>query len=402
MLTVVFSLVSLGAHLAVARWLASVSPTLRARPRTTYGVAVALACAVVAARTLVHLTEHGAARWLLGVALLELALVLLVVGPLTVVHLSGRVGAWIASARATAPRAIGAPSEGERAIDAGPAGGELELSRRQVLERTAGFAVLAGSASVLGWGAVRGRLDFALDEIVVPIAGLPKALDGYTIVQVSDVHVGAFVRDAELAHGLSLARSARPDLVVATGDLVDYDPAEAPRLARALADLPARDGACVVVGNHDHYAGVGGVEAAMRAAGVRVLVNEAIVLRPGDGGGFALLGVDDYRGREGGRGPDLARALAQAPPDRARILLAHQPRYFAEAAGRVALQLSGHTHGGQINPGLRPADWFMRYVAGRYERDGSTLYVNRGFGTAGPPSRVGARPEITRVVLVAA
>lgn len=402
MLTVAFSLVSLATHLGVARWLASVSPTLHARPRTTYGVAAVLACAVMAARVLVRFTEHGAARWLLGVALLELALVLMVVGPLTLVHVTGRLGAWVAARRRAPSPEAAASLERKASLEERVETAEPELSRRQVLERAAGFAVLAGGTTVLGWGAVRGRLDFAVEEIAIPIAGLPKALDGYTIVQVSDVHVGAFVRDAELRQGLSLARGARPDLVVATGDLVDYDPAEAPRLARALADIPSRDGACVVVGNHDHYAGVASVEAAMRASGVRVLLNEGLVLRPFDGGGFALLGVDDYRGRESGRGPDLERALADVPPDRPRILLAHQPRYFAEAAGRVALQLSGHTHGGQINPGLRPADWFMRYVAGRYQRDGSTLYVNRGFGTAGPPSRVGSRPEITRVVLVAA
>jgi uncharacterized protein len=85
-----------------------------------------------------------------------------------------------------------------------------------------------------------------------------------------------------------------------------------------------------------------------------------------------------------------------------RILLAHQPSYFREAAGRVALQLSGHTHGGQINPGFRPADLLMEFVHGRYEREGSTVWVNRGFGVAGPPSRVGAPPEITKIVIVSA
>ena len=104
----------------------------------------------------------------------------------------------------------------------------------------------------------------------------------------------------------------------------------------------------------------------------------------------------------GGAGPSLGRAIAAAPPDRARILLAHQPRFFSEAKGQVALQLSGHTHGGQVNPGFSPAGLFMEFVAGRYERSGSTLYVNRGFGVAGPPTRVGAPPEVTKIVLVSA
>jgi predicted MPP superfamily phosphohydrolase len=86
------------------------------------------------------------------------------------------------------------------------------------------------------------------------------------------------------------------------------------------------------------------------------------------------------------------------------VLLCHNPVYFPDAAGQVALQLSGHTHGGQVNPGVRPADWVLPhgYVAGLYQRDGSRLYVNRGFGTAGPPARVGAPPELTRIVLVSA
>jgi hypothetical protein len=88
--------------------------------------------------------------------------------------------------------------------------------------------------------------------------------------------------------------------------------------------------------------------------------------------------------------------------DAPRVLLAHQPNYFDTASARVGLQLSGHTHGGQINPGFRPADLFMRYVSGRYEENGSTLWVNRGFGVAGPPARVGAPPEVTKIVLVTA
>jgi predicted MPP superfamily phosphohydrolase len=132
-------------------------------------------------------------------------------------------------------------------------------------------------------------------------------------------------------------------------------------------------------------------------------VNQGRLLRAGDGGGFALLGVDDrWSKRYGGPGARLDLALSMVPPDAPRILLSHQPPTVDLWAGNVALQLSGHTHGGQINPGFRPADLFFRYVAGTYVVRGTTLYVNRGFGTVGPPSRVGAPPEVTRIVLVAA
>jgi predicted MPP superfamily phosphohydrolase len=140
----------------------------------------------------------------------------------------------------------------------------------------------------------------------------------------------------------------------------------------------------------------------MKKAGVEVLSNRGKIVAPGDGG-FALIGVDDLWARHrGGTGPDIARARDMVPPDLATILLAHQPTFAPTAAASgVNLQLSGHTHGGQINPGFRPIDLFFRYVAGRYDVDGMQLYVNRGFGTAGPPARLGAPPEITKIVLVA-
>jgi len=132
-------------------------------------------------------------------------------------------------------------------------------------------------------------------------------------------------------------------------------------------------------------------------------VNEGELIRGRDGGGFALLGVADmFASGSREQPPSLERALAMVPPDAPRILLAHQPAYFPVARGRVALQLSGHTHGGQINPGFRPAALFMRYLSGRYEERGSTMWVNRGFGVAGPPARIGAPPEVTKIVLVAA
>jgi hypothetical protein len=188
-----------------------------------------------------------------------------------------------------------------------------------------------------------------------------------------------------------------------TGDLVDFDPVFAPMVARALMAVAPRDGVHGILGNHDDYAGADAVLEVMRAAGISMLVNEGRLLRPADGGGFALLGVaDQWTSRYRRPPPDLDAALAMVPASAPRILLSHQPPTVDRWAGRVALQLSGHTHGGQINPGFRPADFLMPYVAGAYAVGDTTLYVNRGFGTVGPPSRVGAPPEVTRIVLVAA
>jgi predicted MPP superfamily phosphohydrolase len=280
------------------------------------------------------------------------------------------------------------------------------LGRRDMLLRTAsGAALTLGHGSAL-YGALFGRHDYTLETVEVRIPGLSPRLDGFTIAQLSDLHFGTYVREAQIAVALEYVRRTRPDLIVLTGDLVDHDVAYAPyvgRLVRALTPL-ARHGVAAIAGNHDHYAGVDEVLETLRRAGAHTLVNEGRVI--GDGGGaFALLGVDDVwaRGGPGDGGPDLTRAIAHVRDDLPRVLLCHNPVFFPEAAGHVALQLSGHTHGGQINVGPRLADLVLPhgYVAGLYALGGSHLYVNRGFGTAGPPARIGAPPEITRLVLLA-
>ncbi len=266
----------------------------------------------------------------------------------------------------------------------------VQVARRDLLVGAAAAVVPAGAA-------VRGvvsRRDVVVEEIAIRLPRLPRALDGFTLVQVSDVHVGAFTGEPELRALEDVVRGARGDLVVLTGDLVDHDASDIPLAARWLSRLPARLGVAAIPGNHDHYAGMAAVMGAMRRAGVDVLVNRARVLDDG----LALVGVDDLWGRRypPGPGPDLALALRDAPPDAARVLLAHNPTFFDEAAG-VELQLSGHTHGGQI----APAGLLLRYSRGLYRDGARTLYVNRGFGIVGPPMRVGAPAEVTRIVLVA-
>jgi predicted MPP superfamily phosphohydrolase len=394
----VFLAISGLAHFLAARWLLSTfaKPVGPRRRRLVIGSAVALSLMLAALRLVSSVHDTRAMRMLLGVAMIELGAVVISLVPIGLMTLGLR-GLF-----AIANRARSREPAGETAAPAQP----LLVTRRQAIERVVGASVLGATSTALGWGIVRGRHAYALEEIEVRVKGWPRALDGYVIAQVSDVHVGTFVSDRELDEGFELVTKIRPDLVVATGDLVDFESGVVGQLAQRLLRVGARDGACAILGNHDHYAGAGVVTQLLRDAGVRVLCNEGVRLREGDGGGFALLGVDDLQGRSRGTpgfmGPDLTAALSKVDRELPRILLAHQPRYLKESAGRVALQLSGHTHGGQINPGFRPADLFMEYVAGRYERGGTTLYVNRGFGVAGPPSRVGAPPEVTKVVIVAA
>jgi len=299
-----------------------------------------------------------------------------------------------------ASRAIERRSKRPALEDESPA---RTMTRREVVEGAGGAAIFGATGSMLGWGMLRGRHAFELVEVPLRIPGLPRALDGYVIAQVSDLHSGAFVGERELDEGLSLVARARPDLVVVTGDIVDFDPVHAPLAARKLADLSARDGVSAILGNHDYYAGADEVMGALRAAGIDVLRNAGKVVRAGDGGGFALLGVDDVSSlRRGRTGPRLDLALAGVRPELPRILLSHQPVTVDLWPGQIAAQLSGHTHGGQINPGFSPLGLIMKYIAGSYAVGGTTLYVNRGFGTVGAPSRIGAPPEVTRFVLVAA
>jgi len=295
-----------------------------------------------------------------------------------------------------------APAAPDRALEPAPA-----LPRRAfVAQGAAGAALLVGGGSAM-YGALFGRHDYVIEEVAVPIPGLPRSLDGFTLVQLSDIHLGLFVDEPQMRAAEELVRKARGDMVVLTGDLVDFDPDYADhlgRLARRLGPL-AREGVAAIPGNHDHFTGVDKVIAHLEQAGARVLRNDGRVV--GDkGGGFALLGVDDVwvRRTVPGGGPDLKRAIAAVPPDLPRVLLCHNPVFFPEAAGEVALQISGHTHGGQVNLLVRPADYVLPfgYVAGLYQRGPSRLYVNRGFGTAGPPARVEAPPEVTRIVLVSA
>lgn len=278
------------------------------------------------------------------------------------------------------------------------------LSRRQFLTRVTGGAALAVGSSSVAAGMVEARGEHAVVDVEVTLAKLPRALDGFTIVQLSDLHVGMTIDRAFVQRVVDHANQLSPDLIALTGDLVDGKVEDLRDDVAPLAGLRARHGVFAITGNHEYYAGADPWIAEITRLGARFLRNERVAI--GDGAAsFDLAGVDDYSASGWpGHGEDLATALAGRDRTRALVLLAHQPRQVRRAVGHgVDLQLSGHTHGGQI--------WPWHYIvrlqqggllAGRYQLDGTQLYVSRGCGYWGPPVRLLAPLEITRVILRAA
>ncbi|KWR88923.1 metallophosphoesterase [Cupriavidus sp. IDO] len=242
-------------------------------------------------------------------------------------------------------------------------------------------------------------------DVEVPVSGLPDALHGFTIAQISDIHVGPTIKRPYLDRIVDRVNSLEADAIAITGDLVDGTVRELAAHTAPLGRLRARHGTYFVTGNHEYYSGAEAWIAELRRLGVRVLMNEHVVVERG-GHALVLAGVTDYSGgrfHESHRS-DPHEALAGAPASAAaKVLLAHQPRTAAAAAeAGFDLQLSGHTHGGQFWPWNLFVPMQQPYTAGLNRHELLWVYVSRGTGYWGPPKRFGAPSEITRVRLVRA
>jgi predicted MPP superfamily phosphohydrolase len=242
-------------------------------------------------------------------------------------------------------------------------------------------------------------------KVDVPVAGLPEALTGFTIVQISDIHVGTTIRERYVEGIVEAVNHLKPDVVAITGDLVDGSVAELGSHVAPLARLVSRHGSFFVTGNHEYYSGAVPWMAELTRLGIRVLHNEHVVIQRG-GAKLVLAGVPDYGAGHfhDSHRSDPHAAIAGAPADaQVKVLLAHQPRTApAAASAGFDLQLSGHTHGGQF----LPWNFFVRFqqpfTAGLHRLDELWVYVSRGTGYWGPPKRFGAPSEITQIRLVPA
>jgi predicted MPP superfamily phosphohydrolase len=252
-------------------------------------------------------------------------------------------------------------------------------------------------------GLVNARRRARVVTINVPIDDLPPALDGFTIVQISDIHVGPTIKRRYVDAIVDAVNRLKPDLIAVTGDVVDGSVPQLRDHTRPLSRLSARHGAFLVTGNHEYYAGANAWIDEFRRLGLHVLLNEHVVVEH-DGARAVIAGVTDYSAAhfDPTHRSDPAAALAGAPGDvLIKVLLAHQPR-SAEAAAEAGftLQLSGHTHGGQFFPW----NFFVRlqqpFTAGLARLNGLWVYTSRGTGYWGPPKRLGAPSEITRLRLV--
>lgn len=281
-------------------------------------------------------------------------------------------------------------------------------SRRVFVARAlAGGAVLAAGAATAS--AVRVATgEPGVVELPVRLERLPARLSGFTLAQISDLHVGPTIQEKHVRRVVDMTNALRPDAVVITGDLVDGTVGELRRATEHLARLVAPHGVYFVTGNHEYYAGARPWLEELRRYGIRPLRNERVSLGDAGAGGasFDLAGVDDWSVARGDheRWPALSAALAGRDPDRSLVLLAHQPRGVAQSVrSGVELQLSGHTHGGQLFPWNLVVGAVYPYYKGLYrhregEREGH-VYVSCGTGYWGPPMRLGAPAEVTKIVL---
>jgi len=269
--------------------------------------------------------------------------------------------------------------------------------------RTVSAGILGGAVLLTALGTWRARRP-RIVRVTVPIAGLPADLEGFRIVQLSDLHVGATIKRPFVRAVVDAANALDPDVVALTGDVADGRVAALRAEVAPLADLRARYGKFFVSGNHDYYWDPAGWHREIERLGFSVLTNAHRLLERGRGR-LLLAGVTDRSAshRVPGHASNPAAALAGAPESDVKVLLAHQPgSAFAARAAGFDLQLSGHTHGGQYFPFNLVVRLFQPFVAGLHRLEQMWLYVSRGTGYWGPPIRLGAPSEITQIQLTRA
>lgn len=272
----------------------------------------------------------------------------------------------------------------------------------EAVVETAGALCVGAPLVVIGYGLTKTARDYQVQKVEVPIPKLPSGLDGFTIAHISDIHSGIYMPEKEMREIREIMDSLHPHLVAMTGDFVDSLASEIAPVARVFSRSRTEYGIFGCMGNHDRFDNYPVLSSTMNEAGITMLDNTNRTLRI-NGEDFHILGVEDSP-----RYNSLARidhALEGVDPDDFKVLLAHRPSFFDKAVdANVQLQLSGHTHGGQVAVNWRGKPYsmtnlFEKHIKGLYRSNDSFLYVNPGVGMVFAPVRIGVRPEITLITL---
>ncbi|MFD5750068.1 metallophosphoesterase [Streptomyces sp. NPDC127033] len=300
-----------------------------------------------------------------------------------------------ATVTATASTPVSAPASSTATSAPTTSAAPTGPSRRLFVSRVVGGAAATAGLATVGYGTYGVLRGPRVKRVTVPLAKLPRSAHGFRIAVVSDIHLGPILGSGHSRRIVHAINSTRPDLIAVVGDMVDGSVQDLGPAAAPLAGLEARHGAFFVTGNHEYFSGAAAWVDHVRELGMRPLENERVEIA-----GFDLAGVNDIAGESEGDGPDFVKALGDRDPARASVLLAHQPVVIHDAVRHgVDLQLSGHTHGGQVWPGSLLAGFANPTVAGLERYEDTQLYVSRGAGAWGPPVRVGAPSDITVVEL---
>jgi uncharacterized protein len=384
-------------------WKRLVRDPLTGRLQRRIGAVVATALALLVPVTLVG-ARTGWAKWVAWPGFLWIAVMFYLILTLVVLEIPrlAIVLLWRRSARRLENGVEEAPTSAQVPIgesippgDERPTGEGDGLDRRLVLAR--GLAIFAGltAAGITGYGVQTALGPPQLNRVQFPLAKLPRAMDQTRLVLVSDIHLGPLTGTRHVGRIVELINSVGADIVCIVGDLVDGTVPELGKFATPLRDIRARRGAYFVTGNHEYYSGFQPWIDEVAQLGVRPLRNERVELA-----GLDLAGVNDLGGADFGDGPDFARALGDRDRERPVVLMAHQPIAARQAAPfGVDLQVSGHTHGGQMAPFDLVVKLQQPVVSGLGDVDGVPVFVTNGAGFWGPPVRVGAPPQVTVIEL---
>jgi len=275
----------------------------------------------------------------------------------------------------------------------------ISNKRREFFKKGLDYASVAVALGISGRAIYEAKF-IELEIVDVKIKDLKTP---YSIVQISDVHIGGLIDQKFIRNIVKKVNVLTPDIVVITGDLVDIALDYAKPALEELKHLQTKYGTYFIVGNHEYLHGIDEIIKTVNSMGIKTLENENVYIGE-KGKGFNLAGVYDYMGyRSEHHEPDLELALKKVDKDSPTVLLAHQPVFIEEVGDDVDLVLSGHTHGGQLYPFRVLVKMVQPYLAGLYQHSKDTqIYVNKGTGFWGPPMRLGASSEITYITIESA